>query len=202
MANLIIVCGPQAVGKMAVAECLRDKLKYNLMINHDSIEVSDRIFGFNTPAQREFNFLFRQKAFEIAAKHHVDLIFTCVCAFDSPTEKQALSELAAMFEQSGGKFYFVELCADLSVRLERNRSPYRLHKKPSKKDLAWSEKNLIEDAHNHRLNLDADEYWFDNHVKIDNTHLSPEEAADQIVQTFGLTPNQKEEHEYRYGVSM
>ena len=26
MANLIIVCGPQAVGKMTVAESLRDKL--------------------------------------------------------------------------------------------------------------------------------------------------------------------------------
>ncbi len=30
MANLIVVCGPQAVGKMIVAESLRDKLKYNL----------------------------------------------------------------------------------------------------------------------------------------------------------------------------
>lgn len=39
MANLIIVCGPQAVGKMTVAESLRDKLKYNMMMNHDSIEV-------------------------------------------------------------------------------------------------------------------------------------------------------------------
>lgn len=76
MANLIIICGPQAVGKMTVAECLRDKLKYNLMMNHDSIEVSDRIFGFGTPAQKEFNAVFREKAFELAAKHHVDLIFT------------------------------------------------------------------------------------------------------------------------------
>ena len=53
MANLIIVCGPHAVGKMTVAESLRDKLKYNMMMNHDSIEVSDRIFGFATPAQKE-----------------------------------------------------------------------------------------------------------------------------------------------------
>ena len=48
MANLIVVCGPQAVGKMTVAERLRDKLKYNFMMNHDSIEISDRIFGFGT----------------------------------------------------------------------------------------------------------------------------------------------------------
>ena len=39
MANLIVVCGPQAVGKMTVAESLRDKLRYNMMMNHDSIEV-------------------------------------------------------------------------------------------------------------------------------------------------------------------
>mgnify|MGYP002511947101 FL=1 len=75
MANLIIVCGPQAVGKMTVAESLRDKLKYNLMINHDSIEVSDRIFGYATPAQKEFNKVFREKAFEIAVKNNIDLIF-------------------------------------------------------------------------------------------------------------------------------
>ena len=79
MGNLILVCGPQAVGKMTVAESLRDKLKYNMMMNHDSIEMSDKIFGFGTPAQREFNAVFREKAFELAVKHNVDLIFTYVC---------------------------------------------------------------------------------------------------------------------------
>ena len=76
MANLIVVCGPQAVGKMTVAKSLRDKLKYNFMMNHDSIEISDRIFGFGTPAQKEFNAYFRKTAFELAVKHNVDLLFT------------------------------------------------------------------------------------------------------------------------------
>lgn len=66
MANLIVVCGPQAVGKMTVAESLRDKLKYNMMMNHDSIEISDKIFGFATPAQRKFNSYIREKAFQLA----------------------------------------------------------------------------------------------------------------------------------------
>ena len=38
MANLIVVCGPQAVGKMTVAESLRDKLRYNMMMNHLVLE--------------------------------------------------------------------------------------------------------------------------------------------------------------------
>ena len=90
MANLIVVCGPQAVGKMTVAESLRDKLRYNMMMNHDSIEISDRIFGFATPAQKEFNAFFREKAFELAVKHNVDLIFTYVCAFDIAEERERL----------------------------------------------------------------------------------------------------------------
>lgn len=74
MANLIIVCGPQAVGKMTVAESIRDKIKYNLMTNHDSIEISDRIFGFATPAQKELNVVFREKVFELAVKHNIDML--------------------------------------------------------------------------------------------------------------------------------
>ncbi len=200
MANLIVVCGPQAVGKMTVAESLRDKLKYNLMTNHDSIEVSDRIFGFGTPAQNEFNAVFRQKAFELAVKYNVDLLFTLVCAFEKPEEREYLTGLARMFEAAGGSFYFVELYADVETRLERNVTPHRLEKKPSKRNTEWSRQNLLRDTERYRLNLPPEESWFANHLKIDNTHLSPDEVADTVIRTFGLTANDKEEKEYRFGV--
>lgn len=200
MANLIVVCGPQAVGKMTVAESLRDKLKYNLMTNHDSIEVSDRIFGFGTPAQHEFNAVFRQKAFELAVKHNVDLLFTFVCAFEVPEEREYLTGLAQAFEAAGGSFYFVELYADAETRLERNVTPHRLEKKPSKRDIEWSRQNLLRDTQRHRLNSLPDEVWFEHHLKIDNTALSPDEVADTVIRTFGLTANEKEEKEYRFGV--
>jgi guanylate kinase len=38
MANLIIVSGPQVVGKMTVAEELRNRIGDSLMVNHNSIE--------------------------------------------------------------------------------------------------------------------------------------------------------------------
>jgi len=200
MANLIVVCGPQAVGKMVVAESLRDKLKYNLMINHDSIEVSDRIFGFATPAQREFNELFREKAFELAVKHNVDLIFTYVAAFELQEERDYLTNLEKLFTNSGGNFYFVELSTDLETRLKRNETPYRLERKASKKDLEWSRDNLLKDTENHRLNSDEGEVWFSNHLKIDNTNLQPDEVADKIIEAYGLVADEKEEKEYRFGV--
>ena len=135
MANLIVVCGPQAVGKMIVAESLRDKLRYNLMTNHDSIEVSDKIFGFATPAQKEFNAIFREKAFEIAVKHNIDMIFTYVCAFEMQEERDYLTNLHDLFAQNGGSFYFVELSADFDTRLVRNETPHRMERKVSKRDL-------------------------------------------------------------------
>lgn len=200
MANLIIICGPQAVGKMTVAESLRDKIKYNLMLNHDSIEISDRIFGFATPAQREFNAVFREKAFELAIKHNVDLLFTYVCAFEMPEEREYLTRLANLFQSNGGNFYFVELSADLEIRLERNETPHRMEMKASKRDVEWSKSDLLRSAKKHRLNTNNNEFWVENHFKIDNTNLEPDEVADMIIKKFNLVANDKEEKEYRFGV--
>ena len=200
MANLIVVCGPQAVGKMVVAESLRDKLKYNMMMNHDSIETADRIFGFATPAMREFNEAFRKTAFECAVKHNVDLVFTYVCAFEMPEEREYLTGLHDMFTGAGGNFYFAELSADLETRLARNETPYRMERKASKKDIEWSRANLLRDTENHRLNSEAGETWFENHIKIDNSNLTPSQVADRIIAAFGLVANDRPEKEYRFGV--
>ena len=200
MADLIVICGPQAVGKMTVAEELRDRLKINMMMNHDSIEMSDKIFGFGTPAQKEFNSAFREKAFELAVKHDVDLIFTYVCAFEMQEERDYLNALHDQFTGSGGRFYFVELSADLQTRLIRNETPHRMERKASKKDVSWSRANLLKDAKNHRLNSDKNEVWFENHLKIDNTNFTPDQVADRVIEAFHLIPNEKNEKEYRFGV--
>ena len=200
MANLIIVCGPQAVGKMTVAESLRDKLKYNMMMNHDSIEMSDKIFGFGTPAQKEFNAVFREKAFGLAVKHNVDLIFTYVCAFELPQEREYLTSLAELFKATGGEFYFVELSADLETRLERNETLHRMERKASKRDVVWSKADLLKTVENHKLNSEDGEIWFDNYLKIDNTNLSPDEVADMVIKRYKLVANEKEEKEYRFGM--
>ena len=200
MANVIVVCGPQAVGKMVVAESLRDKLKYNMMMNHDSIEISDTIFGFATPAQKEFNAVFREKAFEIAVKHNIDLVFTFVCAYNFQEDIDYLNYIKDLFEKTGGTFYFVELFTDFETRKQRNETPYRMQRKISKRDLEWSRSNLLKDAERYKLNTDDGEYLFENHIKIDNTNLTPNQVADKVIKAFGLVANEKEEKEYRYGV--
>lgn len=187
MANLIVVSGPQAVGKMTVAESIRDITGYSLMVNHDSIEVSDKIFGRSTPAQKELNRLIREATFSTAIKLDINMIFTFVTAYDYPGDIEYLNSLRRQFEASGGSFYFVELSADLQTRLERNITPHRLEQKESKKDIERSQKDLIETMQKYRLNSNEGETICPNHLKIDNTNLSPEEVANIVTNHFGIS---------------
>ena len=200
MANLIVICGPQAVGKMTVAEALRDKLHYCMLMTHDSIELSDHIFGFGTPAQKELNGAIRETVFALAVKHNIDLIFTFVCAFDMPEDVDYLKNLERQFTQSGGGFYFVELFAAIETRLSRNETPHRMERKPSKRNVEWSRRDLLKTAERYRLNTDEGEILFAHHLKIDNTDLSPDAVADRIIAALRLAPVEKKEAESRSGV--
>lgn len=186
MANLIVVTGPQAVGKMTVAEKIKEKVGYSLMVNHDSIEVSDKIFGRGTEAQRELNKIIRAAAFETAIKYNQDMIFTFVTAFDSQNDIDYLNKLRSMFESTGGEFYFVELSADVKTRLDRNITPHRLESKFTKNDIEESQKDLLETMKKYRLNSNDGEFICPNHLKIDNTNLEPEEVAKLVVEEFKL----------------
>ena len=192
MANLIVITGPIAVGKMTVAEALKEKIGYNLMVKHDSIEVSDRIFGFATLAQKEFNKLIRMSAFDTAVKYNESMIFTIKVDFNDNNEFDYLNEIKSKFEKTGGTFYFVELSASVDVRLKRNTTPNRLEKKKSKKDLEWSRTNLLSSQEKYRMNTNENEYWFENHLKINNENLSPEEVSQIIIDRFNLVSEFKE----------
>jgi len=191
MANLIIVSGPQAVGKMTVAESLRDNIGYSLMVNHDSIEVSDKIFERGSDAQKELNKLIRANAFQTAIKYDIDMIFTFVTAYDCQEDIEYLNSLRSMFEATGGSFYFVELSADLQTRLERNVTPHRLASKFTKNDIERSTKDLLETIEKYRLNSNEGETICPNHLKINNTNLSPDEVSNIIIEKFGLVPKKE-----------
>ena len=186
MANLIVVSGPQAVGKMTIAEKIKERLGYSLMVNHDSIEVSNKIFGMGTPAQKELNKLIRKGAFDTAIQNDIDMIFTFVTAFDSLEDIEYLNNLRNMFEATGGQFYFVELEADVKTRLERNVTPHRLASKFTKNDVERSQRDLLDTMEKYRLNFNDGELICPNHLKINNTNLEPEEVADQVVEHFKL----------------
>ena len=114
------------------------------------------------------------------------MIFTFVMAYSEKEDYEYVYNLKKLFEDSGGTFYFVELSADLETRLQRNVTPHRLERKPTKRDLEWAKNDILKTVQKYRLNSYEDEYICENHIKINNNDLLPDEVADIIIEKYDL----------------
>lgn len=184
--KLVLIFGPQAVGKMTVGQELEKKTDLKLFHNHMTIDLLAPFFGFNAEMWRLVD-LFRKEIFESVAKSDLEgLIFTYVWGFDLKADWDFVDQVCEIFEARGGTVYFVELEADLDKRLERNKSPHRLENKPTKRNVEWTEKELKETFEKHRLNSLEGEIKREQYIRINNTNLSPEEVAGIIRGKFNL----------------
>ena len=189
MTDLVVIIGPQAVGKMTIGEKLKEKIGYTLMTNHDSIEIAIKIFSSNKDAKLKLKSKIREDVFNICLENNISIIFTFVVDFNTNDDILYLNELKNKFEKTGGHFYLIELEAELQTRLDRNKTPHRLECKPSKKNIEWSEKELIESMNIYRMNSIKDEIKFENYIKINNTNLSPNAVCDIIINKFNFNLN-------------
>lgn len=152
-----------------------------------TIEPLFAIFGAAEETWR-LSGLFRQQIFEAAAKsgNLSGLIFTYVWGFDLPEDWEYVDKACEIFECQGGDVYFVELEADLIVRLARNKTPHRLEHKPTKRNIEWSENELKLTMEQHGLNSKEGEITRENYIRINNTTLSVDEVARIIKSKFEL----------------
>ena len=101
------------------------------------------------------------------------------------SEKNFLTEKwSALFDET----YVIELEASLETRLKRNKTENRLQHKESKRNLEWSENEIIKSLEKHKLNSEEGqgEKIFKNYIKINNENLSAEEVAKIIKRKFNL----------------
>jgi broad-specificity NMP kinase len=183
--NFILIFGPPAVGKMTVGDAIRTKTGIPLMHNHLAIEPALKFFPYGTPSFHRFVETFRRTIFEETINSgRKGLIFTFAWDLDDEEDNRFVKETCELFETSGAKVILVELKADLSQRLVRNKSEKRLHEKPTKRDIKTSESRLIEAEKLYRLNSNGGLPVQYRHLIIDNTHMSPEEVADHIIDTI------------------
>ncbi len=182
--KLVIIAGSGAVGKMTVGQELMKRTGLRLFHNHMMIEPVLEIFG-----RFEGKVIdgLREVVFENFAKSDLPgMIFTYMWAFDQKSDWDYITHVADIFERQGAEVYWVELVADQAVRLQRNRTENRLAHKASKRNLAFSEENLLRCDEIARLVSNEGEIPFENYIRIDNTHLPPEEVAAMICERFGL----------------
>ena len=189
MSKLVLIFGPQAVGKMTVGHELEKVTQLKLFHNHMTIELVSPFFGYGPENQEGHRLvdLFREEMFKAVAKSDLKgMIFTYLWAFDEQSDWDYIDNVCDIFESQGGEIYFVELEAHLEERLMRNKSEHRLLHKPTKRDMVKSEKLLVNFHKTNRANSKEGEIKKRNYIKIDNTKLSAVETALQIQARFNL----------------
>lgn len=177
--KLIIIVGSGAVGKMTVGQELMKITDLRLFHNHMMIEPVIDIFGYfhGGVTQKLREVIFE----EFLKSNNEGMIFTFLWAFDMPSDRKYILSVAEKFDE----VYCVELIADRSVRLERNKTENRLKNKASKRDLEISEQRLLNEER-YRLVSEEGEIPFENYLRIDNTDLAPDIVAKMIKETFEL----------------
>ena len=178
--KLVLIIGSGAVGKMTVGQELMKITDLRLFHNHMMIEPVIEVFGhFHGRAIQQL----REVIFEEFLKtDNSGMIFTVMWAFDMPSDLEYVMSVAEKFDE----VYCVELIADQSVRLERNKTENRLKNKASKRDLVASEQRVLREDANHRLVSNPGEIPFENYLRIDNTNLSPDVVAKMIKDKFNF----------------
>ncbi|MGC7099130.1 hypothetical protein ACPZ19_31030 [Amycolatopsis lurida] len=183
--ELMVIFGPPAVGKMAVGHEVCRRTGFVLLHNHLLMEPLLGIFPYGSEPFGRLSGEFRRRVLEEAAEARLPgVVFTFVWGLELPEDARLVESYTRI---AGGPVSFVELEADLDERLRRNATEFRLERKPSKRDLAASREGLLR-LERYAMNTDGrtcaearDLLDRHAHLKLDNTHLSPEAAADLIV---------------------
>ncbi|MFL2100442.1 hypothetical protein [Desemzia sp. FAM 23989] len=187
--DLIVIMGPQAVGKMTVGRELEKKIEAKLLHNHETIDLFAKFLGYGKETFRLSDQTRKElfKAF-VSNKQNVteSIIFTVVVAFDLIEDIDFLTEISEIFLEGQGRVFLIELEADLETRLQRNIGESRLEAKPSKRNIEFSRNDLLTTHEKHRLNSLPNEVTEKikqvNYLKIDNTHLEAEKVASRIAE--------------------
>ena len=185
--KLVIIFGPHAVGKMTVGQALCKITDLELFHNHMTIEPVCGLFK-NHPEERfRLTELFRREIFEAFVKtDEPGMVFTFMWALDQQADWDYIAGVEQLFLSHGGEVYYVELEADFDIRIQRNKTENRLNNKPSKRDLEASEMLFRALEEKYRLNSVPGEIDKLHYMRLNNTCLSPEEAAERIKAYFSL----------------
>lgn len=182
--KLVFILGDAAVGKMTVGQELMKITDLRLFHNHMTIEPVIEIMGrFDGKLRDDMReLIFRH----YAASDNYGLIFTYMMAFDMQSEWDYLEHVKGIFAPYGTEFYYVELIAPQSVRLQRNKTENRLQHKPSKRDIEASNQRLLRDDANYRCVSYEGEVPFENYLRIENADLPAATVAQMIKERFDL----------------
>ncbi|PAE06820.1 shikimate kinase [Terribacillus saccharophilus] len=184
--KVILLFGPQAVGKMTVGQELEKQLGYRLLHNHMTIDLLVPFFDFSDEMWR-LSTLFREEIYRSVAKTNLPgFIFTFVWDFSSDEDWETVDRMCAIFKKQHIQIYFVELQAGVDTRLKRNVTENRLEHKPTKRNIDFSEADLLRTMETSRLQSREGEIKEANYLQIQTDDLLASATAERIIQHFSL----------------
>src|SRR5437867_1007517 len=174
--NLVLIYGPPGVGKLTVAKELAALTGYKLFHNHLTLNYVAEIFDWKGPTWDlvpKIRFLM----IDAAAREGISLILTCVYPIEEDDEQ--IDQMYVSVEGQGGSMRLVQLACRQDVLEQRVQAEGRaeLQKLTSVESL----RGVIE-RYPRMLGPVAGR----DSLVLDNTDLSPEVAAEQIVAHFDL----------------
>ena len=185
--KLVLIFGPQAVGKMTVGQELAKITGLKLFHNHMTIDLVSNFFSYNSLEGRYLVNTYRMEMFKTVARSNLEgLIFTFQWCFEDILDWEQTEKVSNIFKEQGGEVYYVELEADLNERLKRNETSNRLENKPTKRNVEQSKEFLLRAEKKHRCNSYPGEIQEKNYIRINNNNLPANEVAKMIKEKFDL----------------
>ncbi len=185
--KLVLIFGPQAVGKMTVGQELAKITGLKLFHNHMTIDLVSNFFSYNSLEGRYLVNTYRMEMFETVARSNLEgLIFTFQWCFEDILDWEQTEKISNIFKEQGGEVYYVELEADLDERLRRNETSNRLENKPTKRNVEQSKEFLLRAEKKHRCNSYPGEIQEKNYIRINNNNIPANEVAKMIKERFDL----------------
>jgi chloramphenicol 3-O-phosphotransferase len=174
---MLFLYGPPATGKFTVSKELEKLTRYKLFHNHLTLDLAREILPDFDERLFELTRKLRLAAFEAAAKHNRNLIFTYVYTGDE-SEDDFVYATKKIIESHGGTIHFIQFTAPLGVLLSRvsQESRNQFRKLMDKNELEAQLTSYDRDA----------SVPIDTILKIDTSQSSPIESAQTIVDHFNL----------------
>ncbi len=177
--KLLFIYGSPAVGKLTVANEIAAVTDFKVFHNHLSIDCVVPVFDYGTKPFGRLVALIRVETIREAARENVDLIYTFCYA--KGADDAHVKRVTEIVEENGGAVCFVLLKAErreLDKRVtEESRKQMGKAKTVEMMDFFHATYDLLSPVPDRES------------LVIDNTDLSAEQAARQIIGHFNLAKN-------------
>lgn len=173
--KLVFLYGPPASGKLTIAERLSERTGIPLFHNHLSRDLVKDIYGDKLRDNYALVDRIRFDVLDYCSKNQTDLLFTYV--YEGRDDDDNVREFIETIENNQGEVLFVELTADKEDLIDRvdneSRKKY---------------KKLIDPTIMSKITQDMSIYSipFVDSLKINTSHLTPDESAEVIIEKFKL----------------